>query len=292
MPLSTITRIGRDSGWKPKGGRSSVGSMCYADAVSRWDTFMSASGMAETTRRTYRRALTRFMADAMVDLVTVTEDELMAWFSALPAHGSAKGDSYRALRGFFAWAEGRLRQDDPAKHLRIPRRRLKRAPDLTDEEITLFLKTAFSHNKHWGWALGMFFWTGARLDSLLHVTADDIDFEKGRIYFSHAKANRSYEIPLGRKARIAARHLLADSGDGTLFGGVCGNTLRYWFERTSELSGIKVWPHLCRHAYGTRVARVTDPATVADLMGWSGISEYRRYVSVSEDRARAALEAV
>lgn len=265
-----------------------------AGVLRAWDAAMEMRGLASTTRATYRYELLRFYVDfaalASHALSTMTADDLASYILGLPVNGSKRGDAIRALKAFFSWAAMNIREDDPAGAFKVRRVHPPRAPDLTDEEVHRLVRAAFHRSPRRGWAIVLCLATGARIGSLVAAKAEDV--HDGYIWFRQAKGDRPYEVPLTREGQIACAQLAALGGSTLL--GVSAQSFRTWVHQAGTDAGIpqRVWPHLLRHVTLTRVARVTDPATVARIANWADLSQFTRYIAVDEEAKRASLTAV
>jgi integrase/recombinase XerC len=207
-----------------------------------------------------------------------------------------RGVYLRALRSFYSWAVDRGHVErNPVGQLNPKNRKYGAAPSLDEEQLTRLVIAAAWYEPRRAWAILLMYATGARIDSLCHVRPEDVEGE--RIHFRVAKYARPYSVPLGRVGREATKELLAWEPTDRRTGGRSGTLLRageervrQWLALAQAMSGVKAHPHLLRHTYATRLARVTDPGTWAELMNHSDLSQYRRYVGVDEKRLREAVE--
>jgi site-specific recombinase XerD len=257
--------------------------------LQRFDAFLQATGRAARTRSAYRRQLVVFFADTFVEPQHASEDDVVAYLASLPANGSRRPDAIRALRAFWRWYEPHVDRN-PVERVRTPRKRVPDAPEIDRAALRSIFRAAFRRERRRGWAIMLAYATGARRASLVALTVEDVRGD--RVRFEVAKGNRPYSVRLGRMARIAARHLVQDArsaGRPTLLG-VGGERFRQWVEQASHDAGYHAWPHLLRHAFGTQLARRTDPDTWRRAMGHADLSQYPRYVHPERAREAEALE--
>jgi integrase/recombinase XerC len=276
--------------------------MEFADALHRFDNHMAATGLAPKTRDKYVYQLTifwcRFVVREGLDLLTLDEDHVNEYLENIRTQGHQHGDAARSLKAFFHWAAGRLRENDPTAEVRIPRPKLGPAPDLPDDELRALLRAAFRREPRRGWAIMLLYATGARIGSFVEVRAEDVRLgSEPSIVFAVTKGDRPYELPLNRKAEVAARHLLRCetsahnmSGKVTLVG-VGPERVRQWLEQAELDAGSirHVHPHLLRHAFSNRVARAGDPEAWRRSMNHADLSQWTRYVGASDERVRQAV---
>jgi site-specific recombinase XerD len=258
--------------------------------------FMIASGLAETTCHKYRYELMCFVADFAwlneIDPVHITEQELTRYIIGLPAQGKKRGDATRALKAFYRWCDGRYRTDDPAAEMRIPRDKAPPAPELSDEACQRLLAAAFRQEPRRGWAMMLALATGARVSSLTAVRREDVHLDDAQgpwLWFREAKGSKPYAVPLNVRGRTAARHLLDGGLDPII--GVGPARFRQWVHAAEQSAHLdRIWPHLLRHTFASKVARSGDVEAWRRLMNHSDLSQWPRYVRASDERLRAAIE--
>ncbi len=262
----------------------------FAATLAGFAAFLVATGAAERTVRAYRRELVVFFADTLVEPQRATEDDIVSYLGAMSPHGSRRADAIKALRAFWKWYESRTHLPNPTERLRTPKRSLPDAPEIDRDALRAIFRAAFRRERRRGWAMMLAYATGARRSSLVGVCVEDI--EGGRIHFRVAKGNRPYSLKLGRMGRIAARHLVEDArahGRDSLLG-VGGERFRQWVDQAAREAGYHAWPHMLRHAFGTALARRTDPDTWRRAMNHADLSQYPRYVHPERAREAEALE--
>ena len=71
--------------------------------------------------------------------------------------------------------------------------------------------------------------------------------------------------------------------------GVGPERVRQWLREAELDTGIKSWPHLLRHCFGSDMAQRTDPATWRELMGHADLSQFARYAHTTRERKREAV---
>lgn len=277
------------SGWETES--QTGGEVAVSALLADWDAWMVVTGKSENTRYQYRCAFLRFVANSMLSPRSATEAELMAYIAR-----GIPGDQIRAIKTFYNYAQGRIRPDNPAREVQLPRSSTPEAPDYTDEELARFFLAAERFQRRW--ELEFLFATGLRVGSAVAIRpAEDIDAAEAWMNVRRTKAGRGYDkgIPLNQRALDALARL---PKTGVLFGGVSEQSVRLWCRKASEIAfegHLYMTPHSLRHAAITRWARRSgaDVATVADLAGWTdgAVSQYRRYVGTNREGLRAASEA-
>lgn len=272
--------------------------MEFAPSLRRFDSYMQVAGRSEKTRHAYRRELVNFWIDWLLgrelELDSATEDDVVAYVASLPVNGSKRGDALRALRAFYGWSQGRMRTDNPTTAMRIPRPGRGATPNLSTDQLRVLLRTLFHREPRRGWAAMLCFATGARVGSLVALTAEDIDLDAGVIHFRVVKNDRPYSKPMNRMAYIAVHQLMHEVHHDprpTLVG-VGQERFRQWLHQAEAEAGLpRIWPHLLRHSYSNRAAR-GDPESWRRGMNHADLSQWARYHAGDDDRLRVGEEQV
>lgn len=273
--------------------------------LQRWQDFLEVSGRtSESTRKQYRRYCLQFIADTLLDLRHVTEDDIVAWLAAQDPHGQTRGVVLRALKSFYGWAIDREETGvyaDPTRHLRIRPKKYGQAPHLEPEDLERLFLAAGDIDPRARWALQLAYATGCRVGSLCGVMPSDVDLKAGWIEFRVAKGDKPYGVPLGSKGKEAAAELLelleytprtVKTRRPTLVG-VGEGTVWRWAKVAGERTGLKAWPHLLRHSTITQLFGAgVDARTVQEFANWEDLSLARRYAAPLDANLRAAADAL
>lgn len=134
--------------------------------------------------------------------------------------------------------------------------------------------------------------TGGRRESLCAVEPRDVSLGRDpRVRFRVTKNDEPYSVPLGPLGVYVTRQLLGlmKEGQETLFG-VAPGTFWSWVHDTERDTGIRVWPHLFRHSYGSDIPANTDPRVWQELMNHQDLSQYRRYRRSKTEREKEAVK--
>lgn len=255
-----------------------------------WTAWLEATGHSAASIRGYKYWMVRYMADVLQDPWDATEDDLVAYLADLPKHGSSRREWLKSVKSYWAWASPKAGRD-PTERLHLRRPAQPPADDvLSQDEVRRMLRAAFRREPRRGWAILLAVSTGLRVGSLVALRPEDCHGDW--LWTSVAKGGRKQRVVLSRPARVAVRHLLA-TANGTLLG-AGKETFRRWLRTAAADAGVhrRVYPHLLRHTFATRVAKVSDPRTWQAAMGHADLSQYPRYVHLDEERLRQAVETV
>lgn len=260
---------------------------------------MEVSGRySAKTRHTYRRYVISFLADTLLPLEDLTEDDVVGYLASLPANGDMRGAVLRALRCFYRWASERG-VDDPVHRLKVPRRKYGVAPFLEAEDLERLFEAAEKLDPRARPTLELMYATGARLGSIVEVLPGDVDLARRLIHFRVAKGDRPYSVPLGERGYRAALNLLeladwkpkmASHRLPTLVGVGRGSVER-WVSEAGRMIGVRAFPHLLRHSFGERICNDPNvPTLVAQaLLNHADSSLLIRYGHPQQDRMRDAV---
>jgi site-specific recombinase XerD len=284
------------------------------EALRGWDQWLSARGLSESTRRVYRGSLLVMASETLIDPLAMTESAFVAYLGTIPTRGSKRDSVVKAGRSFWGWClKHEVIGANPAEELHAARPARGRAPSLTPQELRSVLRAAFRKDKRRGWGLMLLYATGARESSLAAVKVNDVTVGthsniRGQdltanvatppltwwIEFRVAKGGNVYGLPLGRKGRAAVRWFLADAERESrdLLVGIRPRTFWEWCSQAGDAAGVRCWPHLLRHAYGTELAAdpKIDLRTWMSAMGHVDSGQFARYAHARPNALREAME--
>jgi site-specific recombinase XerD len=269
------------------------------ELMRRWQEYLEVSGRCNAnTRRQYRRTLVAFVADTLIELADVTEDDVISYVAGCSPRGGRRAMVLRALHSFYGWAERRQVLASPVRAIPIPREKYGKAPTLEAADRALLFKAAESVDPRARPTMELMYATGARLGSICAVRPEDLFLSaSGRrwVRFTVAKDDRPYEVPLGPIGEAAFDRLLeladwrpkrARARLPTLIG-VRPSAVWTWVNQASTASGIRAWPHLLRHTFATDLDDLDD-RTWAAMMNHRDASLRRRYAAPRDERMEAA----
>lgn len=255
--------------------------------LRQWDNFLAASETSEVTRRSYRYHLLRFVADVLIDLDEVTEEDVTTYLAELRQRGKTVDQILRALKSYYTWAVRRgIHKQNPVNLIRFKKRRSQPVVRLTPDEFMRVFRAAERRHPKRAWAILLTLETGGRIGSIAGIKPDELPTRPGEmLHFAVAKGGRTYSVPVSSLAVKAIRELLPYS-NGTLLG-VHKNTLWSWYHQAAVDAGLsqrKQRAHVLRDTYGTNAYRKTrDPRLVQELLGHADLSQIHRYVAVDPD---------
>jgi tyrosine recombinase XerC len=267
------------------------------------------------TLRSYDSDLCHFISylqsNSVHSLEEVRKDLLRMYFGSLLEQGLSKKSVARkiaSLRSFFRYAKRhKVVSTNPTLTLISPKLE-KRLPSFLDESSVKRLFDAVDTSTPLGRRnaaiLELFYSTGMRLNELIQLNVDDIDFSQGVVKVT-GKGSKQRIIPVGRRALQAMKAYLADRRrlvHDTMHGEerdaffLTPKGERFYPEAVirmvksaiGEVSELeKRSPHVLRHTFATHLLdRGADLRAVKELLGHESLSTTQIYTHVSTEQMK------
>jgi len=140
---------------------------------------------------------------------------------------------------------------------------------------------------------------GPRVAELCALEVTDVDLDGGILMIRLGKGGKDRNIPLGKKLLRVLRWWIGKRTSGYLFPGPHGKKLarRTFQVRLAELADLakiprpKAHPHALRHSFACALLRSgSDVREVMELMGHANLATTAIYLSVENERLRAACD--
>lgn len=267
------------------------------------------------TLRSYDSDLRHFasylLSNKVRALEDVRKDLLRRYLNSLLDEGLTKKSIARkiaSLRSFFRYARRhKIVTTNPTLTLISPKLE-KRLPSFLNESAVnrLFdaIDTSTSLGRRDAAILELFYSTGMRLNELIQLNVDDVDFSQGIVKVT-GKGSKQRILPVGRRALQAIRAYDTDrrklvqdhkegKGQAALFltqkGARCYpeaviRIVKSYIGKISELE--KRSPHVLRHTFATHLLnRGADLRAVKELLGHESLSTTQVYTHVSTEQLK------
>jgi site-specific recombinase XerD len=246
--------------------------------IDRYLRHHRAEGSSPKTLDWHLLSLTQFVAHLheVVHPVTVEAlcaDDLRGYIDALRGRGLAPSSVATKVRSIKAWGRWLVAEEyldrDPFARVKQPHVDDAAKETLAPHEVERLLATCdrTTHGGARDFALMLLlFSTGLRASELLHLTADDLDWDKGLILVRRGKGGKFRVIPLGRTVERALHRYIDHarrqprSGVGRIFLTDEGTPLSLKGMQTSlhrrgKKAAVHANPHKWRHSAAIQYLR-------------------------------------
>lgn len=161
-----------------------------------------------------------------------------------------------------------------AKKIKKPKLKKPETPkSLTLEQTQLLIQCArryryaYDHERHRAVAIvTMFLYAGLRLQELLGLKLEDVDFSRSVIFVEHGKGDKSRLIPLDPRLKAYLQPYLAERESINPYseyffvplrglGKLNQITIRRLMQKWSKKLGFHLHPHMLRHTFATLVLK-------------------------------------
>ena len=208
-------------------------------------------------------------------------------------------------RRYYAWlVRERIRADDPAAHLELPRLGRPLPKTLAPAEVDSLLaapagETALALRDRA--MLELMYASGLRVSELVKLRSDELNIEHGVVRLV-GKGGKERLVPMGEPAMDALRAWLRHgrpelagkaSGDAVFLSqrGTAMTRQNFWvlIKRYAVTAGVKsrLSPHTLRHAFATHLLeRGADLRAVQTLLGHADLSTTQIYTHVARARLK------
>lgn len=250
-------------------------------------------GYSRLTAEAYRKDLSYFVNWAKWNVTTprwsmITREDIDRYITELSAYGLSASTTNRrlsALSGFYRFLkrEG-YNIEDPCKY--ESRRKIAESVPRTIPKKDL--QAAYMHAM--GVAkvmLGILITTGIRIQELLDLTYEDIDFEKCSLHI-HGKGNRERLVYTSLEYLQTIMESQSLGYTGCIFHmnqrearKLIYNALRP-YSKAKQLS-----PHSIRHSFATNQAsHGTNCSTLAQMLGHKSLNTTQHYIDIGQSKAQ------
>lgn len=177
-----------------------------------------------------------------------------------------------------------LRDENPCKY-ESRAKLIKKQPNVLNEQE---LETAISEaDERTALAMQMIYVTGVRLQELLDMKLEDVDYETMsiRVMGKGRKERTVYMTPKTMDMLIEYTGGVA----GLIFANVSQREMRYniWQALQGYARGRQLSPHAIRHTFATKMARKGMPTTtLAVLLGHEDVKTTQRYVNLAQNHVK------
>jgi integrase/recombinase XerC len=228
-------------------------------------------------------------------LLTLTEEELMAWADELAGRLAAATRAVYVsnVRSFYGWchADGRI-PVNPAASLPVPRTPQRQPRPITEDQLAVAIENSGGRIRVW---LVLAAWCGLRAKEIAWLRAENVRMKDEPPYLlvADTKGRRERVVPLPpfvaaelTRYQLPQRGLCWHTLDGRP---VTPNAVSWITNRYLHELNIEDTLHSLRHRFGTQVQRaVRDLRVTQELLGHTSMQTTAIYTEVADvDKYRA-----
>ena len=163
---------------------------------------------------------------------------------------------------------------------------------LSKEEINRMFETTL--NIRHRLILMFLYYTGIRLDEIVNLKWEDIDFQRGTIHLKTAKGDKERVVFFHEKLKTFIEYFNLKK-DGYVFLSNFGKkynkrTIQKIVSNAAKKAGIskKVTPHILRHSFATHLLEAgADIRHIQKLLGHSNLQTTQIYTHINKERLKS-----
>lgn len=287
----------------------------YLDAIHEFDRYLQVErNLSEKTRRAYQFDLQKFyeyivrQKGRAPQVQQIDAAMIRDWMHYLQLERSYKATTLSrtisTLRAFFRFCMNRkLVTANPAEGLHNPKQVRKLPIYLIESELKKLLDAPQTDNpmEHRDYAILMTLgFTGFRLQELVGLNLDDVDFERGTIKV-FGKGRKERLVPMNKLVRraleeylnvrphVESKAVFLNKFGRRLSGRSVENIVKKYVRRAG-IGGKKISPHKLRHTFATLLhMKDVDILEIKDLLGHASITSTQIYTHTNPSRLRDAV---
>jgi integrase len=230
--------------------------------------------------------------DAVVPLLSATEDDLVAWLANKAWGPDARKSARSAIRGFYAWAHRRgLIDENPAMYLRAIRVPSGRPRPVPEDAVHLALAKCDTSEQTLMVKLAAY--AGLRVSEIAGLRTDGVTSSGLRVL---GKGGKTRIVPIHPVVLGSLlEHTMAVPGPWVFPSPVTSGHVGYdyVYKRIKAVLPPGFTPHQLRHRFATQAYKGTqDLRAVQELLGHSSPNTTVRYTLIEDDALTAAVCAV
>ncbi len=235
-------------------------------------------GLSPRTIDFYKRMLTN--AGLAVG-VHVTGQDIQCFLNDLQCTNGGKHGYYRALRTFYRWLYSprsgyRLNlQNNPILLVEAPKVEKKILPSLTPEQVDYLIGEV--SNLRDRAIISLFADSGMRLNELVHIRTQDIDWETYTVTI-WGKGSKQRKAPFTDRSAKLLRGLISQNGAGANIWHIDYRGVETMLKRLKARTGLPCNAHTFRRTFASNLHRAgLDVEHIMRLGGWESLDMVLRY---------------
>lgn len=287
----------------------------YLDAIQEFDRYLQVErNLSEKTRRAYQFDLRKFYEYVVREkgrppqMQHIDPQMIRGWLHYLQLERGYKATTLArtisTLRAFYRFCMNRqIVTANPTDGLHNPKQVRKLPIYLIENELKKLLEAPQTDNpmERRDYAILMTLgFTGFRLQELVGMNLDDVDFENGTIKV-FGKGRKERLIPMNKLVRsgleeylsvrthVESKAVFLNKFGRRLSGRSVENIVKKYVRRAG-IGGKKISPHKLRHTFATLLhMKDVDILEIKDLLGHASITSTQIYTHTNPSRLRDAV---
>jgi len=191
------------------------------------------------------------------------------------ACGNGKHGYYRAIRAFCNWLyRNGYVKSNPIENVDPPKQSRKLLPCLNEDEVEYILEQA--RNVRDRAIISLFVDSGIRLNELVNIRLDDIDWESQTVMIM-GKGNKQRKALFTERTASMLKQLNMDNEHGNIWG-MTRRGIMIMLYRLHKQTGLPSNPHTFRRTFASNLHRHgLDVEHIMRLGGWESLDMVLRY---------------
>lgn len=290
------------------------------DTIQQYLDHCETVGLSPKTVSNYRYHLAHLMAPILIgkgcgratDVLSTDLDHVLEELKSPERSEGTRARCAAVIIQFFGWCTDRgLIFKNPARRLPIPNEGedpLLSAPLDLAEVQALFagLPRTNVHNVRNVAVLESFYSLGMRIEEVLNLNLEHVDFTKRTVYIEKSKHGQNRELPLMDNVAMTYREylhlrsvLLRGPDHGAFFLSVqgtrmTGSTVYAWFKKLNRARGPDarhLYPHLFRHSIAVHLLRDgIDVRVIQHFLGHAHLDTTKEYLRLVPGELKVAYD--
>jgi len=235
-------------------------------------------GLSPRTIDFYKRMLTNASSVLGID---ISGQDIQHFLNNLQCTNGGRHGYYRALRTFYRWLYSprsgyKLNpQDNPILLVEAPKVDKKILPSLTVEQVDSLIGAA--NNLRDKTIISLFADSGMRLNELVHIGTQDIDWEDYTITI-WGKGGKQRKAPFTDRSAKLLRELISQNGTGVNIWHIDYRGVETMLKRLKAKTGLSCNAHTFRRTFASNLHRAgLDVEHIMRLGGWESLDMVLRY---------------
>lgn len=262
--------------------------MSYADYLEKIRKECNLRGYSKETEKTYAHCVRKFLRFVERSRLNLNKEAVKYYLLSLNASRNTSRLHYAAIR--FLYREILRR---PFSVEEIPnKKKPKQLPKVIPKEKIKQLIEQTENQKH-KIIIMLLYSTGIRLNELINLKREDIDFETNTVKVRSGKGNKERMTIISDKIKIELLKYYSKETFKTQYilegrkGKYTKKAVQVVLGKIGRQIGIKLTPHMLRHSFATHLLESgVDIRQIQELLGHESLRTTQIYTKISKTELR------